>query len=179
MTEQKLEEQTVSQVRFQVLNVETQVEEEVVYLETDFQIMDWAKEATENAAKMAYWNRLYADASYQLAMEDAAYRKWRGASLTKLLEKDPRLSEWKAMAEIEGTEEFLQMKERIADADRASQLCKGAFETYAAKGRMLEAHLRREAAEWTAAGRIGMEGPDGEMQAKVKALKEIFKKKGE
>lgn len=133
-------------------------EELLVFDEDDAQVgLDLVFERTHVAAQMAYWGAKWAQAEKHLALQDLAYRKWRGEATQALLEQDAKMAEWKAHAVIDGTNEFAILKERVARAQEAIRLSQTTFLAFKEKAQLVRASLGRDMDTHAVAGAIGEE----------------------
>lgn len=66
------------------------------------------------AARISYFGELLAAVFEESIKLDAAYRAWRASESVRLLNEDPKVSEWKVKAAIESADKFRQFKDAIA-----------------------------------------------------------------
>lgn len=121
-------------------------------LDAELEINDVSQEQSTVAAKMAYWASLWASAEAEKIEVDAYYRKWRAEFGRKLLENDPKMSEWKVKQAIESQENFSTLKKAIAIAAQNAQLCRGIYESFRIKANALQSKGAMLRAELDATG---------------------------
>ena len=147
------------------------------YEEGEYRPNDIENCKAEVAAKMSYWNEKYGLSIYWLAHEEAQYRNWSASQYVALLTADEKISEWKAKVRVEALEDFLVYKDNIGKAERAVQLCKGAFESFKKVADLLATADRMDHQERNAAGSIARE-EEGKPKPTNDDVRAAFAKRG-
>lgn len=116
----------------------------------DLGIFDLNKEQKEIAGKMAYWGAVWGSAEGEKIKTEAQYRRWRAELTTRILEKDPKLAEWKVRSLIESDDKFLMYKEAISRAEEQVITCRSLFDSYKKKANQLQSQGAFERASFNA-----------------------------
>lgn len=115
---------------------------------THFPVLpDLSAEMGGIAAAMAWWASVWAAAEGERIEADGFYRHWRAKKGEEFRSADPKLSDEKLKAKVEGHPEFLKMKKALALAEENVVLTKGCFTALEKKGNMLQslgANIRSE-----------------------------------
>lgn len=136
-------------------------DEMTVDLDEVMTIVDPDEDRRKVAADIAWWGELWARAVEAAEIADAEYRHWAGKSRNNAAtagEKAP--AEWKVNAVIEGSDEFLVMKKRIAEANGNVTRTKAVFEAFCHKAELLRQRTRQESTEAYHANQVGRSAPD-------------------
>lgn len=77
---------------------------------------DISRDMDRVASLIAWWGSVKGAAMQEAETVDAFYRQWRARKALEILERDPKLAEWKVKALIEADPEFARVKAGIAKA---------------------------------------------------------------
>lgn len=77
---------------------------------------------------LLFWVDLLSRAEREQIMLEARYRQFRANAICTLLEKDPKIAEWKARALLENTDAFRENKSVMAEAQRNVILLRGVLD---------------------------------------------------
>lgn len=83
--------------------------------EIELTLVECAEDMDAIPDEISFYGRVLAALEREFVIADAGYRQWRAQYMCELLKNDPKLSEWKAKAEIEADEEFDRRKRDIAE----------------------------------------------------------------
>lgn len=100
---------------------------------------------TRIGSDIAWASALFATAQSEADMCDADYRNWRARFGRDITAADPKAAAWRVDQEIDGSDEFIAAKSRIAEAQRAATTLKGLVEGLKAKASSLQTkggHMR-------------------------------------
>lgn len=87
------------------------------------------------------------DAQYNFEVSEAEYRHWREDQKKLLVERDPKLAEWKVKAHVEGHPRFVDHKLQIAQFSADQEFLKVYFQGLKMKADMVRALLYRDKAQ--------------------------------
>ena len=110
-------------------------------------IRDISSEQSQIASKMAWWGAVEAYAASKQFALVAMYRNWRASYSKAILEREPKLAEWKVKAQIEADDQFVDIKKEIGEAERVVLLARrtyGALEKMANQLQSIGAAKRGE-----------------------------------
>lgn len=134
--------------------VEMTINGEAIKVDVDdvLEISDLDSDMSTVAAQMGYWASLNASAERERVQADSFYRQWRAESGKRLIEKDPKLAEWKVRQEIEAADAFKKLKNALAEAVRNTTITRGIYEALRTKASMLQSRGAMMRAELDATG---------------------------
>ena len=89
----------------------------VVDLDAELEIHDVSEDQKRVAAQMGWWASVWAAAENERVRVDAFYRRWRAGEGKAILDKDPKLAEWKVRQYVEADPKFAKLKEALALAN--------------------------------------------------------------
>jgi hypothetical protein len=136
-------------------------EDQTIDLDEVMVIVDPDEDRRKVAADIAWWGELWARAVEAAEIADAEYRHWSGASMNAAVSTDGKApAEWKVKATVEGSDEFLTMKKRIAAACGNVTRTKAVFEAYCHKAELLRQKTRQESTEAFHANQVGRDSVD-------------------
>jgi hypothetical protein len=143
-------------------------EELTIDLDEAMVIADADEDRRKVPADIAWWGELYARAVEAVEVADAEYRHWLGVSMNAAVGADGKApAEWKVKAIVEGSDEFLVMKKRIAAASGNAARTKAVFEAYCHKAELLRQRTRQESTEAFHANQVGRAGTDEQHDVSV------------
>lgn len=114
-------------------------------LKTDLVIVDIGTEMDNVAHQISWWGGVLAAAKAEAEQLDAHYRAWRAKEGLTILEKDPKLAEWKVKLRVDSRPGFMKHKNAKALAIRnvvQLETIINAFETKAGQLRSKGANMR-------------------------------------
>lgn len=106
--------------------------------DSELEIGDISADMTMVPAQVAYWGAVWAAAEEEKMLADAAYRQWRANLSNKILERDPRLAEWKVKSLVESDEKFVSLKAALAKAENNVFLARTRHESFKVKAATLQ-----------------------------------------
>ncbi len=83
---------------------------------TTLKIKSIDKSMRQIAAKIAHWGAVLAEAERERDMANAFYRQWRARKGKKVC-GDSKMPEWKLNQELNSETLFIELKQKIADAE--------------------------------------------------------------
>lgn len=138
-------------------------------------IDDLSSDQTRVASQMSYWGALTASAESEKIRADAYYRSWRAKIGKQILKKDPKLAEWKIKQIIESDEDFIKLKNSLAQATFNVVTCKSNFESFRTKAAQLQSRGAMMRAELDATG-MTTKKEDKKRKEKKSHMKNVFSK---
>lgn len=95
---------------------------------SDFAITDIDQAQRTSTEMIAFWASVAGSAEKEAEQADALYRQWRANATNKVLDKDPKTSEWRVKAVVEAHPDFLKLKNALAQAADNLATAKGLME---------------------------------------------------
>jgi hypothetical protein len=131
----------------QVDNIELLVAGEKIEgdLKADLTIHDISSEMDNVANQHSWWGGVLAAARAEAEKLEAMYRQWRAKESLRVLERDPKLAEWKVKLKVEASPDFMRHKEAKALAIRNVSQLENIVESFRVKAEQLRskgAHAR-------------------------------------
>ncbi len=126
--------------------------EVVLNIDVDLQIGALSGDMDKVAAQMGFWASVWAAAIRESDEADAHYRHWRGRMVSRILDSEPKLAEYKVNAQINAMPEFLKWKAGQAAAAEHVVLAKGMFESLHMKSNQLQSKGAMSRSELDATG---------------------------
>lgn len=119
---------------------------ERVYLDTEevLTISDPDTERSVVAAQIGHWGIVLASVDAQLARQEAAAEHWFGKATSDLIDKDAKISEWKAKEQVKGNPEYLRLAEHVADVKMLADKVRAVYTAFTKKHEMMKAMADRE-----------------------------------
>lgn len=111
------------------------------------------------AAQLAYWGSVTSEAQAELTKVDAWYRRYRATTSREIMQKDPKLPEWKVKLAVEASDGFIKHKEAIALAERNFALCEAMVRGFDKKANQLQSRGAKQRSELGAQGMTTPETP--------------------
>lgn len=146
-----------------------------VNLDNELEITNISEDQSKVAAQMAYWSSVWSAAEAEKIMVDASYRRWRAQTGRKIIEREPKIAEWKVKQKIEAHSMFMKMKQAISIAASNAIIAKGIFESFRIKANALQSKGAQARAELDATGMTTRIKTDSDRADRVR--RKIKKKK--
>lgn len=151
--------------KYGIISVDVDGEQVSMDVDEELRIGDIDYDMGRVAAQMAFWGELWGQAESQRVEADSDYRFWRAQLGESILNKDPKIPEWKAKQKIEASPKFQRYKDGIAKAARNATMLRAVFLSFQTKASMLQSKGARARAEMEATGMATKRKPEGEREA--------------
>lgn len=137
---------------YQTRTIKVNGVEVVLDSDVDLAVGDLSGDMDQVAAQMGYVANLWAEAVYEQDCADAYYRQWRAQLTEQILDKDPKLAEWKVKAKIEAHPQFMALKKALAQAESNVINLRSYFDSFSKKANQLQSKGAMSRSELDATG---------------------------
>jgi len=98
-------------------------------------------EANKVAAKIGLVGELSADVAQELRVLDGEYRYWRANTYKGVINKDPKIAEWRARQFVESRDMFKEFKEDMGKAEGDLEFLRKYHEALRTKASMIRGRI--------------------------------------
>lgn len=142
----------------------------VVDTDIDHVIQDPESERYETASLIAHWGIIQASADEALERRKAELDNWYAKTVVACIEKDPKISEFKAKQRVEALDAYLQQCHAVASAKSLSDKISAVYKGFVKKHDILCSIVNRENSEYrNSSGDIGRDSKNDPRFAEFKA----------
>lgn len=145
-------------------------EEIEVDVDKELSGLDERSELTRSrvAAQEAWWSAVSAAAERDVEILTAELDSFSAVAKIRLLESDPKISEWKAKAAVAAQEKVKERAIDIASARENARLALGILNAWRRKADMLRSEVPLEVARWHHSNSIGKNEQIARSRQKIK-----------
>lgn len=128
--------------------------------------VDIGQDLSNVSAQIGYWGAQAAAAQSVVDKLESDYTVWKATTSEKILQADPKLSEWKATTLRESLPEYKQLKDAIADAQKNANVMWAIYNGFRAKVSALQSRGAMMREELSAMGQTVKAGVDSPKRQK-------------